>query len=283
MGLPLKEADDGLTLLYLLGVPAVELLGITTTFGNGRIDQVYSQTRKLADQLYLEIPVFRGAGEKSFSAETPAADFLVEMVNQHPKEITMLATGPLSNLHAAAKLDPHFYSKVKRVAAMGGYLTPLRLGYRNLKELNFSADPQAAFNLLNASCPVTVFPGSATLEATYKLGDILGADYWPPKLKGILLKWLIAFGLYCGVTAFYLWDLLPAVYLTKPSFFSFENLPIASTVADLQEGMLVPGNTSEKGAIINIEMRIRDRAGFYQQLERAWRRAAKNYPLENIQ
>jgi len=42
LGIPLKEVDDGLTLLYLLGVPELDLLGITTTFGNGRIDQVYA-------------------------------------------------------------------------------------------------------------------------------------------------------------------------------------------------------------------------------------------------
>ncbi|TFG49619.1 MAG: nucleoside hydrolase, partial [Anaerolineales bacterium] len=44
MGLKTKEVDDGLTLYYLLGRPDIDLLGITTTFGNGTIDQVYQQT-----------------------------------------------------------------------------------------------------------------------------------------------------------------------------------------------------------------------------------------------
>ena len=57
MGLPLKEVDDGLTLLYLLGRPDIELLGVTTTFGNGTAGQAYAQTQKLLQQAgRAEIP-----------------------------------------------------------------------------------------------------------------------------------------------------------------------------------------------------------------------------------
>ncbi len=58
MGLRTKEIDDGLILNYLLGRPDIELAGLTTTIGNGTIDQVYSQTRKLvADLNRQDIPV----------------------------------------------------------------------------------------------------------------------------------------------------------------------------------------------------------------------------------
>ena len=40
LGLPLKEVDDGLVLLYLLGIPELKILGITISFGNGNIKQV---------------------------------------------------------------------------------------------------------------------------------------------------------------------------------------------------------------------------------------------------
>ena len=60
MGLPFHEVDDGLALLYLLGIPEVELIGVTTTFGNGSGKQVYRQTCKLVADLKLDIPVLRG-------------------------------------------------------------------------------------------------------------------------------------------------------------------------------------------------------------------------------
>ncbi|MHA1280703.1 MAG: nucleoside hydrolase, partial [Candidatus Helarchaeota archaeon] len=179
MGLPMKEVDDGLTILYLLGQPNLELLGITTTFGNGTIEQVHPQTQKLMRHLNVDIPVLIGEGSCDQAPDTPAAMFLVDIVNDNPGEITLLATGPLGNLHAAAKLNPLFFHKVKRIAVMGGYLEPVILGRRNLAELNLSANPEASLNVLAAPCPVTIFPAQVCLEAPYRMKDIHHAKYWP--------------------------------------------------------------------------------------------------------
>jgi len=63
MGLRTKEIDDGLAYYYLLGRPGIKLMGITTTFGNGTIDQVYTQTKQLVSEVgNPDLPVKRGAG-----------------------------------------------------------------------------------------------------------------------------------------------------------------------------------------------------------------------------
>jgi len=41
MGLPGSDVDDGLALLFLLGSPQIQILGITTTFGNSTIEEVH--------------------------------------------------------------------------------------------------------------------------------------------------------------------------------------------------------------------------------------------------
>ena len=125
MGLPMKEVDDGLTLLYLLGRPDVELLGVTTTFGNGDIEEVYSQTERLLDDLeYGDIPLFKGEKERG-QPPTEAARFLADTAAAHPGEIALLATGPLGNLRAAAELG------ITKVRLTGG--EPLvRLGVVDL-------------------------------------------------------------------------------------------------------------------------------------------------------
>jgi inosine-uridine nucleoside N-ribohydrolase len=274
MGIPFKEVDDGLTILYLLGVPEIDLLGITTTFGNGTIDQVYTQTLKLSKQLGLDLPVLKGEGARHQSPDTPAAHFMVEMVNKYPHQITLLATGPLGNLNAAHKLDPGFFSKVKRIAAMGGYLKPLKLGYRNLAELNLSANPQAALAVLNAPCPLTLFPGRTCLDAPYRLRDIITATYWPASLKWTMTLWLLGFGLYCGVRQFYLWDLLPAVYLTHPHLFRTRALSIGSTLTDLEKGMLIDDPAGNEPHI-TIGTKIIDRAGFFSACEKAWKNTCR--------
>jgi inosine-uridine nucleoside N-ribohydrolase len=49
-----------------------------------------------------------------------AADFIVEMANKYPGEITIVAIGPCTNLQLAVMRDPEIVSKVKRVIYMGG-------------------------------------------------------------------------------------------------------------------------------------------------------------------
>ena len=51
MGIKERDVDDGLTLLYLLGREDVELLGITTTYGNSTIDAVYENTINMMTEL----------------------------------------------------------------------------------------------------------------------------------------------------------------------------------------------------------------------------------------
>ena len=104
MGLPMKEIDDGLTLLYLLARPDIELVGVTTTFGNGTIEEVHGQTEKLLHAVgRSDIPLLKGEGRLG-QHPTQAARFLAETVAADSGQISVLATGPLGNLVAAAEV-----------------------------------------------------------------------------------------------------------------------------------------------------------------------------------
>jgi len=275
MGLLFKEVDDGLTILHLLGLSEIDLLGITTTFGNGKIEQVFNQTQRLIKHLQIDLPVLMGAGFNGQEPNTPAAQYLVDMVNQHPQQVTLLATGPVGNLFAAAQIDPRFFLKVKGIVAMGGYLQPVKLGYRNLQEMNFSANPIAAQEMLGAPCPVTVFPAQACLDAPYRMKDIRRADYWPKWIKRALVQWLITFSSYTGGRVFYLWDLLPAVYLTKPDLFDIRSFHLGSSLDDFAVGNLVKGD--HNSPMINICSRIINHQAFFTHLENTWRKTYSIY------
>jgi len=278
MGQPFKEMDDGLTLLYLLGRPDVELLGVTTTFGNGTIGEIYPQTVQLLRRLgRADIPVYKGAGERG-QPPTDAARFLAETVASHPGEITLLATGPLGNLRAASELNPAFFGHLKQVVCMGGYLHPLRIGWRDLPELNLSADPVAAHRVLNAGCPVTLMNAHVCLQASFGWHDLRRARFWGREMRRIVRNWLLTFGLYCGVTAFYLWDLLPAVYISHPELFDENPVGVCSTATDLETGTLVIGNEGE-GAHINLPARILDAERFKRILFEAWRQTLLDWNL----
>lgn len=272
LGLPGREIDDGLTLLYLLGRPEISLEGVTTSFGNDHIDAVYSQTVRMLRTLgRADIPVFRGAGARG-QAPTEAARFLAETAATHPGEISLLATGPLGNLRAAVQLDPAFFNNLKQIACMGGYLHPLRTGWRALPELNLSADPEAAHSVLNAPCPVTLMNAHVCLQAPFGSRQLRLARFWSRALRRVVRAWWWLFSLYCGTTVFYLWDLLPAVYLSHPELFDENPVTVCSSVADLESGMLIL-RPEDNSAPVNLPTRIQDRERFMAILIEAWRRA----------
>lgn len=269
LGLPRNEIDDGLALLYLLGRPDIEVVGLTTTFGNGAIADVHRATQALLRAVQRpDLPLYQGAGQRG-PAPTPAAHFLAETVAAAPGAISIVAAGPLGNLHAAAVLDPDFFAHVKQIVCMGGYRRhPLRIGWRNLTELNLSCDPEAAHAVLHSGANVTLMDGHICLQAAFGWRDLRHVRHWGAEMTRIVRRWLLAFGAYCGVARFYLWDLLPAVYISHPDLFAPGPVRHISTVRDLETGTLV---FDESGTPLNLPARIVDIARFRALLFEAWR------------
>ena len=276
-GLPRKEIDDGLTLLYLLGRSDVELLGVTTTFGNGTAEEARQQTQALLAAVETDgVPVVRGAEERGDPAPE-AARFLLDTVVDRKGEVTLLATGPLGNVRAAAELNPDFFANVRQIVCMGGYERPLRVGWRKISELNFSSDPEAAHAVLNAPCPVTVMNAHVCLQARFGLPDLWRTRFWNQAIQRVIRSWLVLFGLYVGVPAFYLWDLLPAIYISVPDLFDRRIVRSCSTIPDLTEGSLVVEETPdglEREGWINMPRDILNVPAFKQLLFEAWAEVA---------
>ena len=293
MGLPDWEIDDGLVLLYLLGREDIEIVGITNTFGNGSLQDVEFYTKQLLREIGREdIPRFSGeafanqnpgltldirAGDRyanemdSFAFPSPAAQFLAEQVDAAPGEITILALGPVGNLHDAWKIDKDFYRKVREVVIMGGYTGELLLGNRPCRELNLSCNPQAAFGLFSADCPVVVFNGHICLQAPFLVEDMERITMWPDERLAVVRNWMNKFKAYFGEPGFYLWDLLPAVYVSYPELFDLHEVRIAPTVESLHYGMLNPVDAGAEGVTVVMPDNILDRNRFMDILEAGWK------------
>ena len=114
VGLDKKPMDDALALLYLLGRPdEAGILGITCTFANGTAEEVFRSTTALLTEIgRTDIPLLPGA-EAGEDPRSPAAQFIVETVNAHPGEITLVAIGSLTNLYGAWMLDGTLFEKVR--------------------------------------------------------------------------------------------------------------------------------------------------------------------------
>lgn len=276
MGLPGKDVDDGLTLLYLLGRSDIDLLGVTTTFGNSTIVDAHNNTVKMFDELNIKhIPLYKGAASIG-NRQSDAARFLVDSVNNVPSEITILATGSLTNLYGAYLLDNSFFTKVKEIVLMGGITKPLIIENKVMNELNFSSDALAAYTVLSSGCKTTVLTGHICLQAFFgeKEFDRLMNDDSVEAYKYIKNKsyeWYKFFMDWFNTKGFYNWDIVAAMYITNPELFdeSFEN--VVSTENDLKTGFLRINSHSCNGYKVNIPTIIKDVDVFNEVIFEAWK------------
>jgi inosine-uridine nucleoside N-ribohydrolase len=290
MGKPYAEIDDGLTLLYILGRADLELLGITNCYANASLLDVEYWTRRLLHDIdRTDIPRFSGkpfAGQndsewfartwghhfltekKTEPGPSAAARFLVEQADRFPGEIHLLALGSMTNLLEASEIDPDFFSKLAEIALMGGVLGDLKLRGRPCRELNLACNPAGAYRVLTQrQCPVVVMNANVCLDAPFEDADMRLIDFWPERRKEMVREWI---GVFEG--AFYLWDLLPAVYLSYPELFDLETQHLASTLEDLNYGLLKPAHRVD-GSPVLMPAHILDPARFMEVVVDGWRRA----------
>jgi purine nucleosidase len=275
LGVPGRPIDDGQAMLYLFGRPDIELIGVTTTFGNGPIEDVHPATVQfMLDAGHGDIPVVEGEGERG-QPPTAAAHYLAETVAAAPGEITLLAIGPLGNLRAAAEVDPDFFRNLKQIAIMGGYLEALPIpGWEQVQEVNLAGDPEAAYVTLNGGCPITLMNAQVCLMAPYGLDHLDSIKHWEgSSIHHSIRDWLVQCEIrHNGATEF-LWDMLPAVYISFPDLFDSNPVHLVSSVEDLETGTLVLGGEGE-GSIINMPSRILDVERFYEIVYEGWKRVA---------
>ena len=161
---------------------------------------------------------------------------------------------------------------------MGGYLYPLPLkGWNNVPELNLSNDPEAAYRLLKADCPVTLMNAHICLQAPFGLEELAPLAEHDRKTYFVLKEYLISCVKQIGKPEDYLWDLLPAVYISHPELFNGNKTGICSTVKDLEHGILKRCSRTGTEREVNMPDYIIDIDQFYDILYSAWKRVSVVY------
>lgn len=274
-GVPERPVDDGLALLYLLGKPQAQLLGVTTTYGNSTVDVVYKNTKRmLRDIGRSDIPVLKGGPSKS-NRHSEAAEFLVEQANRYPGGIKILALGALTNLYAAHERDPDFFHKVKEIVLMGGMTEPLYLNGVQLDELNFSCDPEAAYCVLTKGQNLSIATGNNCIPAYIRHEDYKAQLLHATNPIGRYIyeqtkSWFDFKVKHYDLNGFYNWDEVSAVYLLEKDLFIAHEHRFTVTPTDLQKGYI--GNQTEPLThAVNLPT-LRDTAAFTEELFSAWLR-----------
>lgn len=92
-----------------------------------------------------------------------AAAFMVEQINKNPNDLTLVVTGPMTNVALAFQLDPSIAHKVKLVVMGGAFGNPTgNIGPDNCAEFNTWCDPVAADMVYQNFHDITVMPLDVT-------------------------------------------------------------------------------------------------------------------------
>ncbi|WVZ71842.1 hypothetical protein U9M48_020376 [Paspalum notatum var. saurae] len=209
--------DDAMAIFVALRSPELQLLGLTTTFGNvhtalatrnalhlleavGRTDIPVAEgshvTIKKAAKLRIASFVHGadGLGNQDFPppaakpVDQSAAAFMVEQANLYPGQVTVVALGPLTNLALAIELDPSFPKKIGQIIILGGAYS-INGNVNPAAEANIFGDPDAAdmvftcgADILAVGLNVThqvVLTGSAFCNVTISEAPFLHFDTSP--------------------------------------------------------------------------------------------------------
>jgi purine nucleosidase len=193
--------DDALAIAYALGSPEVELIGITSEYGNVLTERSVVNSQQILKLLKAnQVPVYQGAShaltQTSFSvlpiseeihgrdgigdihlhetvgevAEQDAVSFILAACEQYGAELSIVATGPMTNLALAIQKDLPTLQKAGQIVIMGGALT-VAGNVSPFAEANISQDPEAADLLFKSGLPVTMVGLDVTLRTLFTKED----------------------------------------------------------------------------------------------------------------
>ena len=182
--------DDALAIAFACGHPGLELAGVTTVSGNVDLAKVTANALSVLELAgAADVPVTAGSGRPLLrapldardvhgesglgAARLPAAarppasghavDFLIEKIGAAPGAITLVATGPLTNIALALRREPRLAGWVRDFVIMGG--SAGRGNVTPAAEFNIMVDPEAAAIVFAAGWQVRMVGLDVTLQA----------------------------------------------------------------------------------------------------------------------
>ncbi|MBO1437915.1 nucleoside hydrolase [Meiothermus sp. CFH 77666] len=172
--------DDAIAIMLALASEELEVLGITTVYGNVSLERTTRNALVVREVLGKSVPIYAGADRPlvrdRISAEavhgvsglegphlpTPtgqaepqhAVHFIIEQVLQHPGEVTLVPVGALTNIALAMRLEPRIIPQIREIVLMGGSID---IGnWSPSAEFNILCDPHAAKIVFGAGVPLVM-------------------------------------------------------------------------------------------------------------------------------
>lgn len=264
--------DDAIALYFALAHPQIDLVGITTTFGNVSVDQAATNALYLTQLAGRDIPVTRGVATPWVKPAEPVPDFIhgadglgnlpqrhvparaldprssaqfiVDRARAEPGAITLVAVGPLGNLSLALQLEPELPRLVRDVIVMGGTVAEPG-NVSPVAEANIWNDPHAADRVFGAGWKLTMVGLDVTHQVvtTLSLFEKIAAHHRHVATDTLLHAVAFYSTFYSGLhqhlsqqPGCFAHDLLAFIYLVRPDLFDTERGTIRVATEGLAQG-----------------------------------------------
>ena len=246
--------DDVIAISIALRSPELEVLGLTSVFGNTYGEVTAQNALRLVElEGHDSIPVSRGSdvplvmpledlgtmvhGEDGMGNTNPpstkgkvinksAAEFIIETVHANPGEVTLVPIGPLTNIALALRIDPAIVSLTKKVVLMGGVFS--RPGNISpTAEANIYHDPHAADIVIRAEWQLVMVGLDVTQQVVMTskyLGEIYKTNNPVTNMMQRILPFYQKFHRAGG--DIYTHDPSAIAYLLNPDLFQTESVPV---------------------------------------------------------
>lgn len=270
--------DDAMAIFVALQSPEVEVIGLTTIYGN-----VYT-TLATRNALHLlevaertDIPVAEGShvtitkgtklriadfvhgadglGNQNFlppngkPIEQSAATFLVEQANKYPGEVTLVALGPLTNIALAIQLDPAFAKNIGKIVILGGAFA-VNGNVNPAAEANIFGDPDSADIVFTSGADILAVGINVTHQVVFTDADREKLAASNGKLAQYLCKILDVYYFYhydaYNIKGVYLHDPATMLAAIDPSLFTWTEGAVRVQTSGITRGLTILYNKQKR-------------------------------------
>jgi pyrimidine-specific ribonucleoside hydrolase len=183
--------DDAVAIMLACAAPALDLLAVTTVAGNVPLGKTTRNALRILSLIgHTDVPVAAGAssplhrplhtaenihGESGLDGpeipeassgpdERGATELIAHALREAPEPVTLIPTGPLTNVATFLRKHPELKERIARISLMGG-----SIGLGNTTpaaEFNVYVDPEAAREVFDSGLPITMIG----LDVTHRAG-----------------------------------------------------------------------------------------------------------------
>lgn len=263
--------DDAMALLFLHRHPDIDLLGITTVFGNASVETTTRNALFLKREWDIPASIAKGAHvtfdplrkERAWPTRVhgnnglgdievpetvdlpldprPAHQFIIDTVRAHPGEVRLVAVGRMTNLALALRQDPEIAGLIKDVVIMGGNFY-VHGNVSPVAEANIHGDPEAADIVMAAPWKVTVVGldvTAATVMTRPFLADMAAEGDQGLRLLNDLSQSYIDFYSHIVDDGMMVHDSCACVYVVAPELFETKTGAVRVVCGGIADGQTI--------------------------------------------